>query len=129
MDKTDQPVAVVSSDQLGGFAEGAWVANFDTEDRPQIAQVKDAYRCGSELVLDLVLFSRSGDRTGRASPSCGGPRTFEPACSAALWALIAKPDFEYIAQARFGWGDRVRRMTPNDQSQAHAAGISPAAKG
>lgn len=90
------------------FKSGAWVAQFDSDpDRPQIAQVRDAYPdplSKGELLLDLVFFAHDGTRQGRLSPACGGPRNFEPACDASRWVLIHKPDFERLASTRHAWG-------------------------
>lgn len=98
---------------LGGFIEGAWVA-CDNPDQPRIAQVMDAYVLDGELLLDLVMYRRNGTKVGRVSPACGGPRGFEPAIPASAWGLIEEPDWKWLAQPRYHWGDRVRRIeTPN----------------
>ncbi len=70
------------------FKPGDWVSNAS-----QVAMVKDVYLAQGEIVLDLVLYSRSGDKIGRESPACGGPRSFEPCCPSSGWFRIKKPDF------------------------------------
>jgi hypothetical protein len=102
------------SDVLGGFVKDAWVADFVDPERPRIARVQEAYESFGEVVLDLVLYRRDGTKLGRVSPACGGPRGFEPACPADAWEPIEEPDFDYLAEPRYHWGDRVRRIkTPN----------------
>lgn len=68
---------------------GDWVSSSDG--RP--AKVKAVYECSGEILADLVLYSRKGARVGRESPACGGPRTFEPACSLEGWHRITEPVF------------------------------------
>lgn len=84
---------------------GAWVARIGEDDnslRPSIARVKDAYRDplpgGTTGLLDLIFYGHDGVRLGRVSPHMGGPRGFEPACSAELWVEIHKPDFEALTK-------------------------------
>lgn len=90
------------------------MASVSDPDRPRIAQVKEAYELAGEVLLDLVLYRRDGTKIGRESPPCGGPRNFEPACPAEFWELIEEPDFGYLAEPRYHWGDRLRRLkTPN----------------
>lgn len=95
---------------MAEYIAGAWVADFALADRPRIGRIKDAYGTAGDLLLDVVIYSKDGERLGRVSPACGGPRGFEPACPAEVWTLIEAPDFNYLAQARYGWGDRVRRI-------------------
>lgn len=92
------------------FSEGVWVASTTDPDRPQIALVKDVYELDGELLLDLVIYDRNGTRVGRESPACGGPRNFEPACPAAHWEPIEEPNFRYLAEPRYHWGDRIHRI-------------------
>ena len=70
---------------------GDWVA--DRNDPGRVAKVRSVHRFGSEVVVDLVLFARSGIRIGRESPALGGPKTFEPACSYEFWRRIEEPSF------------------------------------
>lgn len=94
------------------FKSGTWVAQFDRDpDRPQIAQIRDAYPdplSKDKLLLDLVFFAHDGKRQGRLSPAGGGPRNFEPACDASRWVLIHKPDFERLVTARHAWGAMLK---------------------
>lgn len=72
------------------FKPGDWV----TDGFGHVAKVKGVREgAPGETLLDLWLYSRQGDRVGRESPSMGGPRTYEPACSSEGWLRIAKPDF------------------------------------
>ena len=71
------------------FRPSDWVVN----SAERVAQVKRVYRDGVEVLLDLVLYDKDGNRTGRESPACGGPRTFEPACDASGWERIERPSF------------------------------------
>ncbi|MFY2597184.1 hypothetical protein ACOTHJ_12885 [Achromobacter xylosoxidans] len=111
------------------FQAGRWVAQFDCDpDRPQIAQIRDAYpdpASKDELLLDLVFFAHDGKRQGRLSPACGGPRNYEPACDASRWVPIHKPDFERLEAARHAWGDLLRRR---EQVPAQASLEEPARK-
>lgn len=85
--------------------KGDWVA----DGTGQIAKVRDAYQLCGEPLIDLWLYSNKGERIGRASPALGGPRTFEPACDAANWSRIKKPEFPL----RMQWidvGNGTRRL-------------------
>lgn len=88
------------------FAAGNWVAEAPEFDRPKIAKVKDIYfdRIANEWVADLILYSAGGDRIGRESPACGGPRTFEPCVPVATWRAIKKPSFP-LDRDRTGYRD------------------------
>lgn len=66
-----------------------WVA--DSSGR--IAQVKDVCFFEGEILLDLWMYSRDGDKLGRTSPVERGPRTYEPMCSWAGWFRIDEPSF------------------------------------
>ncbi len=46
-----------------------------------------------EGAYDLVIYARDGTRIGRESPAMGGPRGFEPFCSAENWQKIEEPRF------------------------------------
>ena len=72
---------------------GSWVASFESN---QIAKVKNIHLDGS---LDVVIYSRTGDRLGRTSPAMGGPTGFEPCCGADNWTAIAKPKFPLMKAA------------------------------
>ncbi|WP_087865077.1 hypothetical protein [Comamonas thiooxydans] len=74
------------------YPPGSWVARRDWQ---QIAQVKEFNPpgFGAGATLNLVIYSRTGERLGRVSPAMGGPRGFEPCCDATDWAPIKKPAF------------------------------------
>ncbi len=81
--------------------EGAWVASFHSKSLDlgaRIGRVKWVYDDGS---LDIVLYSKTGARIGRESPSMGGPKGFEPYCCADNWEPIERPDFDSIANVGF----------------------------
>lgn len=91
-----------------------WVACYpdDRCERPQIGRVKDAYNdaFGNRgLLLDIVIYSHTGQRIGRESPALGGPRGFEPACSAEFWEPIEEPDFKWLAD-KFFYGRHLCRL-------------------
>jgi hypothetical protein len=75
------------------FKPGDWVA--DSAER--VGRVKSVYSDlawePGAILLDIVMYSRNGDKLGRVSPYCGGPRSFEPCMNAADWRRIAEPDF------------------------------------
>lgn len=71
------------------FKPGDWVQG--AGDR--VAYVRAVYRDRGEVLLDLVLYGWDGEKTGRESPACGGPRTFEPACGSDGWERIKAPNF------------------------------------
>lgn len=123
------------------FAPRDWVA--DASGR--VAKVRSVYE-GSpdEVLLDLTLYSDRGDKIGRESPPCGGPRTFEPACSAEFWHRISKPVFpipfkwvpneqgtSFVAKRVAGeklppakWQPKPRKFTPrppSDESELRQA--------
>jgi len=102
---------------LAHFPKGSWVAQFDCcAERPIIAQVRDAYSdpllAGAAPLLDLVIFNRNGTRIGRQSPSMGGPRGFEPACSSQRWERIERPDFSRMGEERHQWGHHLVQVKP-----------------
>ena len=71
------------------FKPNDWVSN----NADNIARVKKVYRDGGEVLLDLVMYDWKGKMLGRVSPSCGGPRTFEPCCAVEGWYRVAEPKF------------------------------------
>jgi len=71
------------------FKPRDWVQN----SADQLAQVLRVYEDGSDILLDLVRYAPNGTKLGRVSPAMGGPRTFEPACTAAGWQRIKAPQF------------------------------------
>lgn len=75
-----------------GFLPGGWVVRRDWQ---QLAKIKDVNPAWGSLgaTLDLVIYSRSGERVGRETPAMGGPRGFEPCCDAVEWAPIRQPAF------------------------------------
>lgn len=95
------------------FKPSDWVS----DDADRIARVRSVYEASpGEILLDLVIFDRDGNRLGRVSPVMGGPRTFEPACSSERWHRVKKPTFPLQLQwvgegtrrrARFWAGDRL----------------------
>lgn len=54
----------------------------------RVAKVKRVYWDGDEVFFDLYIYSDKGERLGRTSPICGGPRTYEPCCSAVHWSRL-----------------------------------------
>jgi hypothetical protein len=57
------------------FRPGDWVS----DQSGNVAKVKGVWEGKpGEVLIDLVLYNRSGERIGRDSPAMGGPRTFEP---------------------------------------------------
>lgn len=73
------------------FKPGDWA--MDALNPSRVAQVKAVDWHQDEALVDLVLYSKNGDKVGRESPACGGPRSFEPSCPATDWVRIRKPDF------------------------------------
>lgn len=69
---------------------GDWLRN---KFNRRIAKVRNIYRDGSDVLVDLVLYDAAGTRIGRESPSFGGPRRYEPACDYRDWHRVAKPTF------------------------------------
>lgn len=73
----------------------------------EIAKVKACYRLQEEVLLDLWMYSREGDKIGRTSPVEGGPRSFEPACALEGWVRIVAPDFPlemaWVPSEKEGW--------------------------
>jgi len=75
---------------------GDWVVS--KFDLAKVAKVKSVYRLDVEgftgkCLVDLVLYSRSGEVVGRESPSMGGPKKFEPAMDYCDWERIDDPGF------------------------------------
>lgn len=85
------------------IVQGDWVASRDHGSRPQIGRVRQSYwdrEPGGEVIMDVVLFSPEGEKIGRESVPCGGPKSFEPACSFDdRWMRIEPPDFPLTRHA------------------------------
>jgi hypothetical protein len=62
-------------------------------DGRRVAKVKSVWEDRGEVLLDLVFYDYAGNVVGRESDPMGGPRTFEPACSAEHWQRITEPSF------------------------------------
>ncbi len=71
------------------FKPGDWVVN----SAERVARVNKVWDMDDEVFLDLVMYNQEGDKMGRESPVCGGPRGYEPACPADDWERIEKPEF------------------------------------
>jgi len=69
---------------------GDWVVN---NDWGRIARIHRDSDYGDEPFVDLILYARDGTKIGRESPSMGGPKGFEPACSTEFWFVIRQPSF------------------------------------
>jgi hypothetical protein len=77
------------------FKPGDWVV--DSGER--VAKVKGVSRFNGDVYLDLYIYSDRGERIGRTSPVMGGPRTYEPCCSAEGWErLEGEPDWPIKVQ-------------------------------
>lgn len=76
-------------DYLHPYKPGDWVMT--TSGR--VAKVRSVDYVGKELTLDLVIYSKDGEKIGRESPAMGGPRSYEPCCSPDGWERCRKPDF------------------------------------
>jgi hypothetical protein len=74
------------------FMPSDWVA----DESERIGRIKAVYGEPGEVLLDIVLYDHSGERIGRMSPACGGPRTFEPACSGEHWRRVKEPNFPLV---------------------------------
>ena len=77
------------------FKRGQWVADKDDAQRPIFGKVLDCYVDFTEpkvWLIDLMVYSTTGERIGRRSPREGGP-FYEPALSASRFCLIKEPDF------------------------------------
>jgi hypothetical protein len=55
--------------------------------------LKSAPDAESAFLIDLVLYAFNGDRIGRKSAACGGPKHFEPACAWNDYRRINPPKF------------------------------------
>lgn len=77
------------------FKPNDWVA----DSGENIARVRRIYvdrnstTGADEILFDLVMYDRNGDKVGRISPAMGGPRSFEPACPISGWRRIAEPSW------------------------------------
>lgn len=75
------------------FMPGDWIA----DEAERVGRVKAVYGGEpGEVLLDIVLYDHHGERVGRMSPACGGPRTFEPACSGENWRRVQEPSFPLV---------------------------------
>lgn len=68
--------------------KGIWIFKHE-----QLGIVKEFYEDEEGNLVDIILYDRNGNKVGRSSPHCGGPRTFEPCCEAEGWKEIEKPKF------------------------------------
>jgi hypothetical protein len=72
------------------FKPGDWVVDFGE----RVARVKGVSRFAGDVYLDLYMYSDRGDNLGRTSPAMGGPRAYEPCCSAEGWTRLERePDW------------------------------------
>ncbi len=71
-----------------GFKPGQWITNWS-----QIGVIKNVDNWDDEILLDIVLYDRTGGEIGRESPAGNGPKGFEPCCSADGWVRIEEPEF------------------------------------
>lgn len=84
------------SEQPYPFKPGDWVV----DDCERVAKVKGVSRYRGDVYLDLYIYSDRGERIGRQSPAMGGPRTFEPGCSAKGWSRLAgEPEWPITVKA------------------------------
>lgn len=91
------------------FKPGDWAARIG--DHGMVARVRNVYRVGQEVLLDLVLYGADGQRIGRVSPPMGGPTGYEPACEASAWERISRPVFPLgVSWVPTGDGRRVARL-------------------
>lgn len=73
------------------LAPGTWATNGS-----RLGKIKEAYAPDGSSpsgAYDVVIYDRDGKRVGRDSPALGGPKQFEPCCSADLWRGIKAPKF------------------------------------
>jgi hypothetical protein len=59
----------------------------------RVATVKEIREFEGEIVFDLIMYDRDGEKIGRTSPALGGPTTFEPMCSIEGWDRVVQPTF------------------------------------
>ncbi len=86
-----------------------WISN----EAGRVAMVKAVDVIDGKVVVDLWLYDDRGRRTGRESPVCGGPRTFEPSCDWIGWHRIDKPTFPVPI-----------KWVPNDEGGVTAAKVA-----
>jgi hypothetical protein len=101
------PSEAVTADGPIPVKSGDWVVS--VHDPSRVAKVRAAYSFGGEILVDLYIYDRDGNRLGRTSPSMGGPRKFEPACTyKGAWRRISEPEFPIRVESvpdpdRPGW--------------------------
>jgi hypothetical protein len=72
------------------FKPGDWIV----DEGERVARVKSVSKFDGKEYLDLYIYSDRGENLGRRSPAMGGPRTFEPCCSAEGWSRLERePDW------------------------------------
>lgn len=105
------PTTETTSEAVLPVAKGDWVESI-SDHRPRVARVVDSYwdreKDGSAVcIMDIALYSQSGNCIGRESPSMGGPRRCEPYITyTGEWVRIKKPDFPY----RLEWVEAENRF-------------------
>lgn len=78
------------TDEPYPFKPGDWVV----DEGERVAKVKGVSRFNGDVYLDLYIYADDGRRIGRQSPAMGGPKTYEPCCSAEGWSrLKGEPDW------------------------------------
>ncbi len=98
----------------------------------RVAMVRDVHRARDGVFVDLWLYDHHGNRTGRESPACGGPRTFEPWCDWQGWHRIGEPTFPVpLRWVTDGDGRRTARRVAGarlpDRAWAKPVRVAPAA--
>jgi hypothetical protein len=77
------------------FKPGDWVV----DQGERVAKVKGVSRFNGDVYLDLYIYANDGQRIGRQSPAMGGPKTYEPCCSAEGWSRLERePDWPIKVQ-------------------------------
>lgn len=131
MTDTSAPAEVVQADREATpfpFKPNDWAV--DSGER--IAKVLRVHRFEDEMLFDLCIYARNGNRVGRESPICGGPRTYEPMCSMEGWQRIAEPDWPVSIQNRpdgtMGYWAGTRLPPANYVPRKRPRKVAPVAK-
>jgi hypothetical protein len=72
------------------FSKGDWVVDTEDDHSPLFGRVKEVWSDGT---IDVFVYAPHGEKIGRRSPACGGPKGYEPCLTASRFALIEEPAF------------------------------------
>ncbi len=73
------------------FSAGDWVGDHTDEISPIFGVIKDVMEEPDGWFINLIVYAPHGEKVGRRSPACDGPKNFEPFIPADRFKRISSP--------------------------------------